>query len=134
VARLLSETEQMLQDNSTSIHKVPWLFNFHACGFMFHGVGLHDRDLGERFARVHWFVLVFVPIIPLGIYLVEKDPEHSTWRTRMIIVHRKLKLKGLVAVWGLANTVWLITSAWLITFGVVLAISTVMALGETYGW
>lgn len=129
MTRILSEAEQILEDNSTSVYTVPWLFSFHAIGFMFHGVGLHDRDLGERFARVHWFVLAFVPIIPLGIYLVEKDLANSTWRKRVLIVHRKLKLKGLVAVWGLPNTVWLVISAWFVTVGVIFAISAIMTLG-----
>lgn len=134
MTRLLSDTEQILEQNSTIAHTVPWLFDFHASGFMFHGVGLHHRDLGDRFVRTHWFVLAFVPIIPLGIYLVEKDPEQSTWRRRMLIVHRKVGVTALVRIWGLAETVWLIASAWLLTFGVFLAISVFLAVGEWRGW
>lgn len=130
MTRILSDTEEILEANSTPISAVPWLFSFHASGFMFHGVGLHHRDLGERFVRTHWFALVFVPIIPLGIYLVEKDRAQSTWRQRVLIVHRKVKLRGLVQIWGLAETVWLIASAWLLTFGVIFAAAALLNPGE----
>jgi len=134
VTRILSHTEQILAEHSTPVANVPWLFNFHGSGLMFHGIGLHDRDLGELYARTHWFTLAFVPILPLGVYMIEKDAEKTKWWRSAIIVHRKLKFSGVVSVWGLAEAVWLITSAWLITFGVLFAIGAFLALGEYDGW
>ena len=120
MAAIVSETVEALNLHSMPVARKPWLFSISGIGFMFSGVALRHRDLGiERFVRMHWFALFYVPVLPLGIYLLS-HPLNEIGREQkgLYIIHRAVRLQGVTAIWGAGGLLKLVFSGWLIVFGV----------------
>lgn len=117
---IVSEAVEALNAHSKPVTRIPWLFSLSGIGFMFSGMALRHRDLGmERFVRMHWFAVLLMPIIPLGIYLLSHPVDETRReRKRLYIVHRAVTLKGVTAIWGLGGLLKLFFSGWLIACGV----------------
>ena len=127
----VSETVRTLDAHSQPVANLPWLINLHGFAFDFAGARLRHVDLGgDRYVRTHWFIFLFMPVVPLGIYLVS-NPVDELRRTQryFYIIHRKLKLRAVSEVWGTGGLVRLIGSGWLrsflIFFGFTLALVAV---------
>jgi hypothetical protein len=135
MASVVSETVETLTANSKPVRRNPWLFSLNGIGFMFSGLALRHRDLGEdRFIRMHWFAILFVPVLPLGIYLLSHPLNEVTRREQkdLYFVHRAVSPKGVTSIWGIGGVLKLFFSGWLIVFGVffglVLLVTVVAAL------
>lgn len=114
----VSETLRTLDAHSQPVANLPWLINLHGFAFDFAGARLRHVDLGaDRYVRAHWFIFLFMPVLPLGIYLVS-NPIDELRRTQrnFYVVHRKLKLRAVRGIWGARGLAWLIGSGWLRSF------------------
>ena len=67
--RSASERAKMLNASLTDILDPPPLFRFHGVGVVLLGWQF-DELLAPYYLRMHWFTVLFVPVIPLGVYLV----------------------------------------------------------------
>lgn len=69
---------------------------------------------------MHWFKVAFVPIFPIGIYLLS-NPVDDKGRSRggSYYIHRAVKIGGVTRVWG-AGAFWgMLLSAWGIALAVI---------------
>ena len=126
---------RLLLQHSKSIGALPWLYDLHGIGFMFHGAALKHDDIGpDLFARTHWITLIYVPIIPLGIYLLSHPKnKRDLPRKNRVFVHRSIKLSGVIAAWGVKGLMWLIGSAWLIALGAFAVMVVFVIIGDLAG-
>ena len=125
-----SSVVEILNQNSREIRAKPVLFRVNGIGFMFSGTALRHPDLGhDLFVRMHWFTVVFVPILPLGIYLLS-HPVDDRGRERggQYYIHRTISIRGVNEIWGGPAFFGMLVSGWLITAGIVLAIGVVVAI------
>jgi hypothetical protein len=137
MTRIVSDTEQILAQHSGPVPVLPWLFDIHGSGFMFYGYSLRHRDLGiDRYVRTHWFTLAYVPIFPLGAYLLSDDVDESgrPKKRKTMIVHRRVYARGVAKIWGLEGLLWLIGSAYLVLLGIFAVMVAVVMIGDTLGW
>ena len=132
---IVSEAVEALTAHSKPVTHNPWLFSLNGIGFMFSGMALRHRDLGmDRFVRMHWFAMVFVPIIPLGIYLLSHPVDEMRREQKgLYFIHRAVSLKGVTAIWGLGGLLKLFFSGWLIVFGVFLGLVVLVTLVAAVG-
>jgi hypothetical protein len=136
---VVSETVEALTAHSKPVVRNPWLFSFNGVGFMFSGVALRHRDLGlDRFVRMHWFAIFYVPVLPLGVYLLS-HPLDATGREQKgaYLIHSAVRISGVTAIWGVGGLLKLVFSGWLIVFGVffglVLLVTLVAAISLISG-
>lgn len=137
MTRIVSDTEQLLAEHSGPVPVLPWTFTFHGTGFMFYGYALHHRDLGtERFVRAHWLTVAFLPILPLGAYLVSHDVDETgrPKKRKALIVHRRVYMSGLMKIWGVSGLTWLIGSAYLVLLTIFAVMLIVVMIGDLAGW
>ena len=144
MVRILSDTEQILAQHSGPVPVLPWTFHLHGTGFMFYGCALHHRDLGvDRYVRAHWLTIAFMPIFPLGVYLVSDEVDETGRPTKRkslfgdrktMLVHRRVYARGVVKIWGAGGVVWLLGSAYVVVLIIFLAMLLVVMLGNFAGW
>lgn len=116
----------VLKRMSKPVRANPILFSVNGVGFGFAGTALRHPDLdADMFVRMHWFKIVFVPIIPLGIYLLS-NPVDKDGRARggSYYIHRAVKIAGVSRVWGAGGFWGMFFSAW----GIALALIAMIAL------
>jgi len=137
MSSVASETLRTLDAHSKPAVHLPWLINLHGFAFDFAGASLRHVDLGpDRYVRTHWFIFLFMPVLPLGIYLVS-NPVDELRRTQrhFYVVHRKLKLRAVREIWGARGLAWLIGSGWLRTFTIFFGFTlAIVALSELALW
>ncbi len=120
----------LIEQFSKPVRTNPVLFRINGIGFGFSGTALRHPELGEDlFVRMHWFTFVFVPIIPLGIYLLS-HPHDQKGRIRhgSYYIHRAVRVRGVTEIWGSGKFFVMLVSGWLITVAVVLVIGGGIAL------
>lgn len=62
--------------------------------------GLRDSDLPEgQYIKMHWFIF-FIPLIPLGIFLVSRALNKKGEKTGAYYFHRRVRIKAVTEIWG----------------------------------
>lgn len=50
------------------------------------------------------------------------------------MVHRRVYVRGVAKIWGLAGLTWLIGSAYIVPLGIFAAVLVVVMIGDLLGW
>lgn len=125
-----SNVAATLDQYSKPVRSNPILFRLNGIGFGFSGTALRHPDLGQPlFVRMHWFTLAWIPILPLGIYLLSNPvDERGRKQEGNYFIHRTVKIKGVTEIWGLGKFLGMLFSGWLICLAVVLAIGAALGV------
>lgn len=121
----MANTVEVLERMSKPVRSNPWLYSINGIGFGFAGTALRHPDIGDDlFVRMHWFKIVFLPIVPFGIYLLSNPVDDKGRRQGgHYFIHRAVQIGGVHAIWGAGGFWGMLLSAWGIAFAVVAALS-----------
>lgn len=111
----------VLAEKSKPVKLKPVLYTINGIGFGFAGIALRHPELPEwLFVRMHWFKIVFVPILPLGIYLLE-NPVNDRGQSQggSYYIHRAVQIGGVTGLWGAGKFWGMLLSAWGIALAIV---------------
>lgn len=121
---------ELMEQMSKPVRRNPVLHTVNGIGFGFAGTALRHPDLGgDLFVRMHWFKVVFIPILPLGIYLLS-NPVDDKGRSRggSYHIHRAVQIRCVNAIWGAGDFWGMLLSAWGIAIAVVVVAVLAVAI------
>ena len=122
----------LLAQKSKPVKMKPVLYTVNGIGFGFAGIALRHAELGEYlFVRMHWFKLVFVPVLPLGIYLLENPLDNKgRFQGGSYYIHRAVQIGGVTGLWGAGKFWGMLLSAWGIALAMIGAIAGAVLIIE----
>lgn len=121
----------LLKTRLKKINSAPMLGRINGCGFTLYGC-LKDELLDPHIIKMHWITILWIPLIPLGVYVVDRG-DYDQYR-----IYRRMSLWRFHRIyWGRLTRFYLTVVGesllWLVGIIAILAFVAFVATATKYG-